>query len=142
MNPTLISGTIDKLEADATLQGYIGVGNVFKAKRAAPEQIPSVTVKPGTESSRNQCGAYTTRRRDATCTIQIDIWIKSAGDAFPCESEDADLIQSRVEEVLLNPVSPVTGTWGWEKNSESQQEDRGLWHNVVRFQFSCGLIDS
>ena len=142
MNAVLISGTIDKLEADPTIQGYIGVGNVFKARRAAPEQIPSITVRSGVESSRNQCGACTTRRRDATCTIQIDIWINSAGDIFPCESEDTDLIQSRVEEVLLNPISPVTGTWGWEMISGSQQEGDGLWHNAVRFQFSCGLIDS
>ena len=142
MNPVLISGAIDKLEADVTLNGYIGVGHVFKGGPEAPEQIPRVRVKSGGESSKNQCGAINTRRKDALCIMQIDVWISSTGTIFPCESEDADLIQSRAEEILQNPLSPITGTHSWEKISESQQEGDGLWHNVVRFHFAAGLIDT
>jgi hypothetical protein len=142
MIPALISGTIDKLSSDLILQGYIGVDNVFKAGRAAPEQIPSITVRSNNESSKSQNGAIHTRRRDATGMIQIDIWIPSDGEEFPCQSEDADMIQLRVEEVLMNPLSPVTGTGTWEKISESQQEGEGLWHNVVRFHLAYSLIDT
>jgi hypothetical protein len=142
MNPTLMAGTISSLENDATLRGYIGTGNVFRARRAAPEQIPSVTVKSGTEQSKNQCGAIITRRRNSSSIVQIDIWVSSEGSEFPCTGEDADLIQVRVEEVLLNPLAPVTGTRAWEKITESQQEGEGLWHNVIRFAFDYGQIDS
>lgn len=143
MNVTVFQTIIDKLQADATLTGYLGGPYVFRSKMVAPSQIPSVTLLGNNESSKHRPGAIATKRRDANPTLQIDIWVSSAAEEFPCTGEDCDIITNRIDEILMDAASPVPNTIGWSKTTESQQneEDPPIWHNAVRYEFRYSLID-
>lgn len=143
MRVEIFQAIIDKLEADTTLTGYLGGSYIFRSKKVAPSQVPSITLLANNESSSHRPGAATTGRRDADPTLQVDIWVSSAGESFPCSGEDADMIANRIDETLLDASSPVTGTAGWSKTTESQQneDEPGIWHNAIRYSFSYSMTD-
>ena len=147
MHTTIFAAVVDKLNDDATLQGYFGsTFFAYRAKMAAPAQIPSISVGENTEKSAPRVGSLTTKRRDASPTLQIDIWVSSHSEEFPCTGEDADTIAERVDELLLTPSKAVTGTLqgSWSKVSGSQQheDDTTIWHNALRYSFQYSLTDT
>jgi len=143
MNVTIFQAIIDKLQADATLTGYLGGAYVFRSKKFAPSILPCITLLTNNESSTPRPGAATTKRRDASPTLQVDIWVSAASENFPCTGEDCDIIANRVDEVLLDAAAPVIGTKAWRKETETQQneDDPPIWHNGLRYSFTYSLID-
>jgi hypothetical protein len=143
MNVTVFQAILDTLAADTTLTGYLGGAYIFRARNVAPSQIPSITIQTNNESGKNRPGAAITKHRDANPTVQVDIWISSASEEFPCTGEDADLIANRIDSILLDASSPVTGTGVWEKTTESQQyeSDTQIWHSALRYSFQYSLFD-
>jgi len=137
---------LDKLNDDSTLQNYLGSEFAFRANLVQPSTIPSITVMINTEKSTLRPGSAYTRRRDTDQTIQVDVWVSSADESFPCTGEDADLIADRIDELLLNPASPVTGTLAgsWQKTSASQQyePETRIWHNAARYSFQYSMMDT
>lgn len=145
MKTAIFQAIIDKLRKDATLTGYLGTNKVFRIKNLAPAQIPCITVGENSERSTPRPGYNTTKVRDNTPTIQVDIWVSSADESFPCTGEDADQIAEQVDKVLLDSTSPVAGTLAgsWVKASSSQQHDyeTSIWHNALRFSFQYQVTD-
>jgi len=148
MKGTVFQGILDKLNNDATLQGYFGSDFfAFRAGPLTPLAIPSITVMENTEKSKARVGYTTTAKtRDNSPTIQVDIWVSSGDESFPCTGEDADLIAERIDELLLDATSPVTGTKAgtWQKMGSSQQHesDERIWHNAPRYSFDYSTTDT
>ena len=148
MIASVFQAILDKLNDDATLQGYLGSSMfAFRAKTAAPFVVPSITLMENTEKSKARVGyATTAKTRDNTPTVQVDVWVSSADESFPCTGEDADLIAERIDQLLLNASSPVTGTMAgtWQKASSSQQheQDERVWHNALRYSFAYSTTDT
>jgi hypothetical protein len=98
------------------------------------------------ESSQPRVGYNTVKTRDNSPTIQIDVWVSSADESFPCTGEDCDLIANRIDELLLDSTAEVTGTRSgtWKKASASQQQDQetNIWHNALRFTFEYAKTDT
>ena len=146
MNTTVFQSILENLQADSTLTGYLGGAYIFRAKAIAPSQIPSITLQTNNERSDPRSTYNVNKHRDANPTIQIDVWISDQHEGFPCTGEDADIIANRIDEVILNPITPstpITGTFGWSKTTESQQheDDPGIWHNALRYSFLYTLQD-
>lgn len=145
---TVFQAILDKLNDDATLQGYFGsTFFAFRARTDAPFTVPSITVAENNEKSKARVGYTTTAKiRDNSPTIQVDVWVSSADESFPCTGEDADLIAERIDALLLNASSPVTGTIAgtWQKTSSSQQheQDERIWHNALRYGFAYSMTDT
>lgn len=136
---------LDKLNDDTTLQGYLGSTSfAFRAKAYAPFTVPSVTLMENTEKSTTRAGYRGSKVRENSPAIQVDVWVSSADESFPCTGEDADLIANRIEEVLMDGTTQVTGTTSWQKVSSSQQHenDERIWHNALRFSFRYSALDS
>jgi len=113
----------------------------------APAQIPAVTVMENNEKSIPRVGYIAgPKTRDNSPTVQIDVWVSSADESFPCTGEDADMIAERIDQLLLDASSPVTDTRAgtWQKTSSSQQhdEDTRIWHNALRYTFEYSLTDT
>jgi len=146
MITTVFQAILDKLNTDATLLGYLGGAYCFRAKIYGPSRVPSITLLENNEPSKPRVGYNSSRRRDNNPTVQIDVWVSSADESFPCTGEDADLISNRIDELLLNSLSPVTGTMAgsWEKSSSSQQHeaDPQIWHNALRYSFGYSVLDT
>ena len=147
MIATVFQGILDKLNNDTTLQGYFGsTFFTFRAKMTAPSELPAITVMENTERSKPRVGYCTTKIRDSTPTVQVDVWVSSAEASFPCTGEDADLIAERIDAILLDATSPVTGTKAgtWKKAGSSQQEedDTRIIHNALRYSFEYSTTDT
>ena len=148
MIASVFQAILDKLNSDTILQGYFGsTFFAFRAKSYAPFTVPAITLMENTEKSKARVGYTTTAKvRDNSPTIQIDIWVSSADESFPCTGEDADLIAERIDQLLLNASSPITGTVAgtWQKTSSSQQheEDTRIWHNALRYSFAYSTTDT
>jgi hypothetical protein len=147
MITTVFQAILDKLNGDATLQGYFGTTFfAYRASRVAPFVIPSLTLMENNEKSIPRTGYNAFKVRDNSPTIQIDVWVSSADESFPCTGEDADLIANRIDELLLNSSSAVTGTieGSWQKTSSSQQheESERIWHNALRYGFMYSKTDT
>ena len=143
MNTTVFQAILDNLQADTTLTGYLGGAYIFRAKAVAPSQIPSVTLQTNNEKSDKRAGYNSSKHRDASPTIQIDVWVSDQHEGMPCTGEDADIIANRIDSTILNPTSQITGTYGWSKTTESQQheDETGIWHNALRYTFQYTLTD-
>lgn len=145
---TVFQAILDKLNDDATLQGYFSTTFfAYRAKSYAPFVVPSITLMENNEKSKARVGYTTTAKtRDNSPTIQVDVWVSSADESFPCTGEDADLIAERIDQLLLNASSPTTGTMAgtWQKTSSSQQheEDERIWHNALRYSFQYSTTDT
>lgn len=136
---------LDKLNDDATLQSYFGSTSfAFRAKAYTPFTVPSVTLMENTEKSATRAGYSGSKVRENSTAIQVDVWVSSADESFPCTGEDADLIAERIDEVLLDGTTPVTGTTSWEKIGSSQQheDDTAIWHNALRYSFRYSALDT
>lgn len=145
MITAIFQAILDKLNGDTILQSYFGSTSfAFRAKMTAPSQIPSITLMENTEKSTTQAGYRGSKVRENSATIQVDIWVSSADESFPCTGEDADLIAERIDEVLLDGTTPVTGTTSWQKSGSSQQNeaDERIWHNALRYSFRYSALDS
>jgi hypothetical protein len=147
MITTIFQAILDKLNSDTTLQGYFGSTSfAFRASMAAPFSVPSITLMENNEKSIPRTGYNTFKIRDNSPTIQIDVWVSSADESFPCTGEDADLIANRIDELLLNSSSVVPGTieGSWQKTSSSQQheQDERVWHNALRYSFQYSKTDT
>lgn len=146
MISTVFAALLDRLQADATLLGYLGGAYIFRAKNVAPSQVPSITVFENTEKSNPRVGYCAFKKRDNASTVQIDIWVSSENDGFPCTGEDTDLIAERIDALLLDATSEVSGTRAgtWVKATSSQQyeDDTALWHNALRYSFEYVITDS
>ena len=143
---TVFQAILDKLNDDTTLQGYF-VGSTFfafRAKMVAPSVIPAITLMENTEKSTTRAGYSGSKVRENSATIQVDVWVSSADESFPCTGEDTDLIAERIDEVLLDGTTPVTGTTSWQKSGSSQQHenDERIWHNALRYSFRYSALDS
>ena len=140
---SVFQAILDNLNDDSILTGYIGANHCFRARMVAPAQIPSITLMQNNEKSDQRVGYNSSKHRDSTPTIQIDVWVSSNDETFPSSGEDADIIANRIDEVILNPTTPITGTFGWSKDTESQQHDNevNIWHNALRFSFRTTLQD-
>jgi hypothetical protein len=140
MITSVFQAILDKLNADATLLTYLGGANCFRSKMTAPSQIPSVTLMENNESSTLRSGYNSSLKRDNSPTIQIDVWVSSTDESFPCTGEDADTISNRIDAVLLDARTPATGTRAgtWKKTSSTQQHELnpGIWHNALRYTFN------
>ena len=146
MITSIYAAILSKLNADSTLLGYLGGAYCFRAKMTAPFRVPSVTLMENSEKSDPRCGYNAIKKRDNYPTLQVDVWVSSADEAFPCTGEDADTIANRIDAVLLDSTSAVTGTTegSWRKISSSQQyepEER-IWHNAIRYSFQYTITDS
>jgi len=143
MITSIFQAILDNLNKDSILTGYIGANHCYRARMVAPSIIPSVTLMQNNEKSDQRVGYNASKHRDSTPTIQIDVWVSSNDETFPCTGEDADLIANRIDEVILNPSTPITGTYGWSKDTESQQHDNevNIWHNALRYSFSYNAQD-
>lgn len=149
MNTTIFGEIITLLNADATLMSLMGktVGDnpCYRAQRLSSITPPAVTLHANTESADLYCGtdyAISTPLVGAVLSqnnaiIQVDIWVSSSG-SIPSTGEDADAIANRIDILLLlnTPARPAN-THGWRRGSSSQQyeEDTGLWHNTLRYEF-------
>lgn len=147
MITTIFQAILDKLNSDTTLQGYFGSTSfALRASMAAPFSVPSITLMENNEKSIPRTGYNTFKIRDNSPTIQIDVWVSSADESFPCTGEDADLIANRIDELLLNSSSVVPGTieGSWQKTSSSQQyeQDERIWHNALRYSFQYSKTDT
>jgi hypothetical protein len=144
MIATIFNVLIYKLQTDPTLLSYLGGPYVFRAKRLAPTQIPSITVHETSERRKLRTG-FNSIKEDipntiltfCTSTIEISVWVSSMHTGFPQTGADTDLISSRISELLLDSTSYVTGTHGWQQISHTQmpEDEKNLWHNVLRFSF-------
>ena len=87
-------------------------------------------------------GYNTSKIRDNDPVVQVDLWASSQSETFPCTGEDLDLVADRVDAILLG-ISPVTGTYLWEKKTESSQfeDDTGIFHAARRYAFRYSVID-
>jgi hypothetical protein len=148
MKGTVYQAILDKLNDDATLQGYFGsTFFAFRAGPLTPLAVPSITLQENTEKSKPRVGYTTTAKtRDNSPTIQVDIWVSSGDESFPCTGEDTDLIAERIDELFLDATSEVTGTKAgtWEKMGSSQQHesDERIWHNALRYSFEYSITDT
>lgn len=148
MISAVFQAILDKLNDDATLHAYFSTTFfAYRAKSYAPFVVPSITLMENNEKSKARVGYTTTAKiRDNSPTIQIDVWVCSADESFPCTGEDADLIAERIDQLLLNASSPTTGTMAgtWQKTSSSQQheEDERIWHNALRYSFQYSTTDT
>jgi hypothetical protein len=86
---TVFQAILDKLNDDATLQGYFSTTFfAFRAKSYAPFVVPSITLMENNEKSVPRVGYCTSKIRDNSPTIQVDVWVSSADESFPCTGED------------------------------------------------------
>lgn len=143
MNPEIFAAILDTLRADATLIRLLGGPFVYRAKGVQPSHIPSVTLLENNEPGTRRVGYNTTRRRDNSPTLQVDVWIATNQEEPPCTGEDADWIAERLDTIVFSPV-PITGTRNWAKVSGSTQndEDIGGIHISRRYSFDYSLIDT
>ena len=144
MIPSVFQEILDKLNDDATLPGYFGsTFFAFRSRALAPSQLPLITLMENTEKSKTRAGYSGSKVRENAPTIQVDVWVSSADESFPCTGEDADLIAERIDEVLLDGTTPVTGTTSWEKMGSSQQheDETAIWHNALRYTFRYSALD-
>ena len=142
---TVFQWILDKLNDDAILQGYFGsTFFAFRAKMVAPSVIPAITLMENTEKSTTRAGYSGSKVRENSPTVQVDVWVSSADESFPCTGEDADLIAERIDEILLDGTTSVTGTTSWQKSGSSQQHenDERIWHNALRYSFRYSALDS
>lgn len=150
MNATIYAGILSALNNDATLMTLLGktVGDnpCYRAQRLSAIVPPAITLRPNSEGSELFCGtdyAVSTPLTGAALatnntTIQLDIWVSSSQETVPNTGFDADAIADRVDILLLyNTPARVANTHGWQRTSSSQQyeDDTGLWHNVLRYNF-------
>lgn len=148
MISAVFQAILDKLNDDATLQAYFSTTFfAYRAKSYAPFVVPSITLMENNEKSKARVGYTTTAKiRDNSPTIQVDVWVSSADESFPCTGEDADLIANRIDELLLDADTPTTGTMAgtWQKTSSSQQfeDDTRIWHNALRYSFKYSKTDT
>ncbi len=147
MITTIFQAILTKLNGDAILQGYFGSTSfAFRGKLLAPFSVPSITITENNEKSVPRVGYCTSKKRDNTPTIQVDVWVSSADESFPCTGEDADTIANRVDEILLDADTPTTGTLAgtWQKTTSSQQheDDTRIWHNALRYSFQYSKTDT
>lgn len=143
MITSVFQAILDNLNKDSILTGYIGANHCYRARMVAPSQVPSITLMQNNEKSDCRPGYNSSKHRDSTPTIQIDVWVSSNDETFPSSGEDTDIIANRIDEVILNPVTPITGTFGWSKDTESQQHDNevNIWHNALRYSFRYSAQD-
>jgi len=144
MKPGIFKNLIEKLQNDAILLSYLGGPYVFRAKKIAPAKLPSVTVRE-TSESRQMRPCYTSIKASIPYTIlvmcnpsiEISVWVNSEHTGFPQTGEDVDIIASRISDLLLDSTEFVVGTHGWRQIGQSQmhEDDKSIWHNVVRFSF-------
>lgn len=145
MISAVFQAILDKLNDDATLQAYFSTTFfAYRAKSYAPFVVPSITLMENNEKSATRAGYSGSKVRENSTAIQVDVWVSSADESFPCTGEDADLIAERIDEVLLDGTTPVTGTTSWQKVSSSQQHenDERIWHNALRFSFRYSALDT
>ena len=146
MITTVFQEILDTLNEDGILTGYIGANHCYRARMTAPSIIPSVTIMENNEKCTPRVGYDAVHVRDHACTVQVDIWVSSSDETFPCTGEDTDLIAERIDELLLNSRSEVVGTraGSWQKVSSSQQyeADEMIWHNALRYSFEYSKTDT
>ena len=103
---TIFQKILDKLQADDTLLGYLGGNYIFRAKMTAPFRVPSVTLMENNEKSAPRVGYINVAKiRDNSPTVQVDVWVSSADESFPCTGEDADLIANRIDRLWRSSSS-------------------------------------
>jgi hypothetical protein len=150
MNPTIFSEIITRLNADTTLMTLMGktVGDnpCYRAQRLSAIVPPAITLRANTESGDLYCGTDYVVSTPVTgaalaqnrATIQVDIWVSSSNSSVPSTGFDTDAIANQVDILLLYNTPAHTGnTHGWRKVGSSQQyeDETGLWHNVIRYEF-------
>ena len=150
MNQTVFTAILARLNADATLMTLLGRTAAdtpcYRAQRLSAISAPCVTLRANTESSDLFCGtdnAISTSLTGALlaenrASIQLDVWVSSSSSTMPCTGEDVDAIVNRIDILLLyNSANWIANTHGWRRASSSQQyeEDTGLWHNALRYEF-------
>jgi len=143
MRSEIFSRIAERLAGDASLATLLGAGGVVR--RAGVDDslaVPSVTLTPGVESARPKPGSALTGNRGASPTLQVDVWVDGRADGAPCTGDDADAISDLVDDLLLDAASPISGTSGWVRISDSHQRDSaGLWHNSARYAFRYSLTN-
>jgi hypothetical protein len=140
-NSTIFAGTLTALTNDSQMTTW--AISFIRYKRIAPEACPVGTLIMNTERSAHRPGYNASRVRDNYPVAQVDIWATAASETFPRSQEDVDLIADRADAVLLG-LTPVTGTFGWEKISESSQfeDNTSIIHAVRRYNFRYNVTDA
>jgi hypothetical protein len=144
MRHEVFQAILDKLTSDGVLTSRLGGAYVYRRQTNRVGRIPSVTLAENTESSTPRVGYRVTRKRDNSPILQVDIWVSGDDESSPNSGEDADLIAERVDELLLDASSPLTGTGQWARTTSSQQfeEDTRIWHNALRYTFQYSITDN
>lgn len=144
MKAAVFQAILTKLTSDATLVSRLGGALVYRRQTDRIGHIPSITISENTEASVPRVGYRTIRMRDNSPVLQVDIWVSGDDESSPNSGEDADLIAERVDELLLDASSPVTGTQQWARTSSSQQfeDDVRVWHNALRYSFQYSITDA
>jgi hypothetical protein len=146
MTVTIFGAVITKLNGDTTLATTYAIP-FFRARTIKPADLPCGTLLVNNEKSSPRVGYNTTAKiRDNEPTIQIDLWCSAQSETFPCSGEDLDLVADRVDAVLLDSTSSVSGSkeGTWRKTTSSQQleNDTGIWHNALRYTFQYSTTDT
>lgn len=143
MNPTVFAAVLDLLRDNTDLQALLGGPYVYRSHGVTPAHIPSITLLENNESSKLRPGYNSSRKRDSTPTLQVDIWIDTNQEDPPCTGEDADLIAETIDELLFAPDA-VPGTYGWNRNSSTTQNDADIGgiHIARRYSFGYSVTDN
>jgi hypothetical protein len=141
MIPEVMNSIRDVLNADTTLQGYLGVDHVILGWPTERTVIPCVSIIENTEASRRR-SCYTRHgHRDSFPVIQIDIWINREQEDFPNSGDDCGTIATRIDGLLFGVG--IENTREWERVSESGPRPDGvLLHMTLRYSFRYSVSDS
>jgi hypothetical protein len=135
MTKSIIKAVRDTLVADDTLTTILGGEYIYMSEIMQTMQIPSVTLRLTSESSKNRVGYATYKKRDNRAIIQCDIWSKKS------RQETYEI----ADQIDVNLMSwSVTGTRCWSKVSDSDmyEEDTKIYHKAIRFEFEYVITDT
>ena len=140
MIPEVMDSIRDALNADTTLQGYLGIDHVILGWPTERTVIPCVSIIENTEASRRR-SCYTRHgHRDSLPVIQIDIWINREQEDFPNSLDDCETISAYIDGLLFK--NGIANTKEWERVSESgPRPDANLFHKTLRYSFKYSVTD-
>jgi hypothetical protein len=139
MNPTVMAGLWTLLDTDGTLLALIN-GRVFLGWKTSAMAIPCVTISENNEASTPRPTYATSKHRDSSPVIQIDIWIDRTDETAPNTIEDVEAIVERIDTLLFGTGVANTHSWRRVSSSGPTPEDN-YFHKALRYEFGYSVTD-